>query len=245
MGYYLVFLSITTKVAMSNPDYASQKLSLVSARIARACENCNRSQNAVTLIGASKKQSPALISDFIDAGLTALGENYLQESIEKQAQLNERHADWHFIGQIQSNKTKPIAQHFTWVHGVDRLKVAARLAQQHQHAEPINLLIQLNPDEEHSKAGVAIKEAAQLADQIAALDGANLRGFMMIPKARDSFSEQRRVFAQANELLQQTNQRYGLHLDQLSMGMSGDLEAAIHEGSTMVRVGTDLFGPRD
>ena len=130
------------------------------------------------------------------------------------------------------------------MHGVDRLKIAKRLATQHGRQEPVNLLIQLNPDDEDSKGGVALRDAAELAQQIAELEGARLRGFMMIPKARKQQDQQRAVFARARELLELCNQQYGLSLDQLSMGMSGDLEAAIAEGSTMVRIGTDLFGAR-
>jgi len=230
---------------MSNSDYASTKLTNVNSRIARACESSQRAVNTVTLIGASKKQSPTLISEFINAGLAHLGENYLQEAIDKQDQLENAPVNWHFIGQIQSNKTKAIAQHFNWVHGVDRLKIARRLAQQHEREKPINLLIQLNPDAEQSKSGVTLDKAAELADQIAALEGAHLRGFMMIPKARDSFEQQLKVCSLASELLTQTNQRYGLQLEHLSMGMSADLEAAIQAGSTMVRIGSDLFGSRD
>jgi len=236
---------------MSNSDYAAQKLSLVNARVSQACENAGISAENITLIGASKKQAPSLIREFLIAGLSHLGENYLQEAIDKQGQLNKMDdnvaqlcTNWHFIGQIQSNKTKAIARHFSWVHGVDRLKIAKRLAQQHERDKPINLLIQLNPDCEDSKGGVSMQSAPELAMQIAQLEHARLRGFMMIPKARKSFDEQCRIFAEAKELLAITNQRYDLNLDQLSMGMSGDLEAAIKEGSTMIRVGTDLFGAR-
>jgi len=230
---------------MSNSDYVSKKIAAVNARIANACKESGRELETVKLIGASKKQSIELINEFVAAGLCNLGENYLQEAIDKQRQSPKLQADWHFIGQIQSNKTKLIAEHFEWVHGVDRLKIAKRLAKQNSRQTPINLLIQLNPDDEQSKAGVAIDDAPALCQQIAEIDGAKLRGFMMIPKARPEKDRQRAVFAQARELLEGCNQRYDLTLDHLSMGMSGDLEAAIAEGSTMVRVGTDLFGPRN
>jgi pyridoxal phosphate enzyme (YggS family) len=229
---------------MSNSDYATQKLTTVLTRIASSCEANQRQPDSVRLIGASKKQSAELIKQFADSGLRDLGENYLQEAIDKQYQLPNLQTNWHFIGQIQSNKTKLIAQHFDWVHGVDRLKIAKRLATQHGRQEPVNLLIQLNPDDEDSKGGVALRDAAELAQQIAELEGARLRGFMMIPKARKQQDQQRAVFARARALLELCNQQYGLSLDQLSMGMSGDLEAAIAEGSTMVRIGTDLFGAR-
>lgn len=230
---------------MSNSDYASQKLALVQARVHAACKASYRERGAVKLIGASKKQSSEIISKFIDSGLRDLGENYLQEAIDKQCKLAHLQINWHFIGHIQSNKSKQIAEHFDWVHGVDRLKIAKRLATQNDRPTPINLLIQLNPDQEESKSGVTIDRAPDLCQQIAEIEGANLRGFMMIPRARQNQGQQRAVFAQARELLEACNQRYGLSLDQLSMGMSGDLEAAIAEGSTMVRVGTDLFGQRE
>ncbi|MGK0373970.1 MAG: pyridoxal phosphate enzyme (YggS family) [Arenicella sp.] len=236
--------SITKNLTMSNSDYATQKLTTVLTRIASSCEANQRQPDSVRLIGASKKQSAELIKQFADSGLRDLGENYLQEAIDKQYQLPNLQTNWHFIGQIQSNKTKLIAQHFDWVHGVDRLKIAKRLATQHGRQEPVNLLIQLNPDDEDSKGGVALRDAAELAQQIAELEGARLRGFMMIPKARKQQDQQRAVFARARALLELCNQQYGLSLDQLSMGMSGDLEAAIAEGSTMVRIGTDLFGAR-
>jgi pyridoxal phosphate enzyme (YggS family) len=236
--------SITKNLTMSNSDYATQKLTTVLTRIASSCEANQRQPDSVRLIGASKKQSAELIKQFADSGLRDLGENYLQEAIDKQYQLPNLQTNWHFIGQIQSNKTKLIAQHFDWVHGVDRLKIAKRLAMQHGRQEPVNLLIQLNPDDEDSKGGVALRDAAELAQQIAELEGARLRGFMMIPKARKQQDQQRAVFARARALLELCNQQYGLSLDQLSMGMSGDLEAAIAEGSTMVRIGTDLFGAR-
>jgi len=229
---------------MSNSDYVSQKLAAVRARIDTACKAVGRKPKSVKLIGASKKQSVDLISKFVRAGLNDLGENYLQEAIDKQRQLQNLSTNWHFIGQIQSNKTKLIAHHFEWVHGVDRLKIAKRLANQHMRQTPINLLIQLNPDQEQTKGGIGLKEAPELCQQLAELEGAALRGFMMIPKARERQDQQRAVFARARELLEHCNQTYGLTLDHLSMGMSGDLEAAIAEGSTMVRIGTDLFGPR-
>lgn len=230
---------------MSNSDYVEQKLTAVQARIHQACQANQRMPDAVRLIGATKKQGADLIKKFVDSGLQDLGENYLQEAIDKQRQLSELDANWHFIGQIQSNKTKLIAEHFNWVHGVDRLKIAKRLAIQHGRKAPINLLIQLNPDSEETKGGVSIADAAELSQQVADVNGIKLRGFMMIPQARQEQDQQRAVFARAKTLLEHCNQRYGLGLDHLSMGMSGDLEAAVAEGSTMVRVGTDLFGARD
>ena len=231
-------------MTVKNQQFILSQIKNIKDRINNACSQAKRSQNSVTLIGASKRQSPELIKRFIEQGLNNLGENYLQEAISKQNALKELSLTWHFIGQIQSNKTKTIAMHFNWVHGVDRLKIAQRLASQNTSKSPINLLIQLNPDEEQSKGGVNLRDAGELSDQIAQLDNMTLRGFMMIPKARESTSEQNKVFARAKELLTLTNQQYGLSMDSLSMGMSGDLEAAIAQGSTMIRVGTDLFGAR-
>ncbi len=240
---------------MSNSDYASQKLTAVMRRIKHASERSGRACDAVKLIGASKKQSIELITRFVEQGLTDLGENYLQEAIDKQCQSPSLEVDWHFIGQIQSNKTKAIAKHFNWVHGVDRLKIAKRLSQhvaefnanlgdEHEYKPPINLLVQLNPDNERTKGGIALGDAPELCRRISELENVALRGFMMIPQARENEDEQRKVFASAAKLLEQINQAQGIHLDHLSMGMSGDLEAAIAEGSTMVRIGSDLFGAR-
>lgn len=229
---------------MTNREYAAKQLNKIQNRIQEAASAVGRDASSVTLVGASKKQHPDLIRLFLDHGLQALGENYLQEAISKRAELSDLKPEWHFIGQLQSNKTKLVAEHFSWVHGVDRLKIAQRLAKQNPYPHVINILLQLNVDDEDSKAGVSMNDAAQLASQVVELDGVSLRGFMLIPKARDRVSEQRTVFASAYELMQRTNQRYGLTMDSLSMGMSGDLEAAIAEGSTMVRVGTDLFGKR-
>ena len=233
---------------MSQPQYAQEKLLAMQERIKQAVLAANRDPGCVRLIGASKQQTPELISEYLKLGLCSLGENYLQEATTKIDALSPFKPSWHFIGQIQSNKTKVIAQHFQWIHGVDRLKIAKRLAAQNPQEQCLKLLIQLNLDDEQSKAGVSLEEAPALADEIAqhiAEDGkAELRGFMAIPKARDSKTDQAVIFAKARELLATTNQRYGLQMDQLSMGMSGDLEAAIQEGSTMVRIGTDLFGAR-
>lgn len=235
---------------ISNP---TERLEQINQRIAQAAKQAGRNPDDIQLIGASKRQSSSLISQFSDAGLRHIGENYLQEAIDKQRSLIGKNISWHFIGQIQSNKTSLIAQHFSWVHAVDRLKIAQRLADaklklsisnDSKSNNKLKVLIQLNPDDETSKAGVSLDKAAELCVQLSELDAINLRGFMMIPAPRDSNIEQRSVFARAYELMQLTNQQYGLNMDSLSMGMSSDLEAAILEGSTMVRIGTDLFGAR-
>lgn len=229
---------------MSNSSYALNQFSKVLSRIENACANADRPVESVRLVGASKKQTPELIRDFALQGLRDIGENYLQEAIDKKGQLSELGLNWHFIGQIQSNKTKLIAENFDWVHGVDRLKIAKRLGAQNPNSAPLKILLQVNADNEASKGGVVPSEVPELCAQISEVSGTHLRGLTLIPKARDSEPEQRAVFCRARELLEHTNQRYGLSLDQLSMGMSGDLEAAIAEGSTMVRIGTDLFGGR-
>lgn len=231
---------------MCNIDFASKQLNMIKNRIHRAALEANREPTKIELVGASKQQSVETMRAFHQAGLSHFGENYLQESLNKQKQLQSENINWHFIGSIQSNKCKTIAQSFNWVHSIDRLKIAQRLAKftmQNDQA-PLNLLIQLNVDHELSKSGVGLTEAPALCAQIEELDGVIARGFMLIPAPSKSLAEQRRPFEKARKLLEVTNQRYGLHLDTLSMGMSNDLEAAILEGATMVRVGTSLFGPR-
>lgn len=229
---------------MSNCQFASQQLAKVLSRIQKACDAAGRAASEVRLVGACKKQPPELVGAFLDHGLRDLGENYVQEALDKQATLTSDALEWHFIGHLQSNKTKLVAQHFDWVHGVDRLKIATRLAEQRQHKQALKILLQINADQEQSKSGVTPNDAPSLCAQIAELPGVKLMGFMLIPMAREAQSEQQAVFAKAKTLLDATNQRYGLVMQQLSMGMSGDLEAAIAEGSTMVRIGTDLFGAR-
>lgn len=232
---------------MCNSDYASKQLNKIRNRITEAASSASREASEIRLIGASKQQNAALLKEFANHGLSDLGENYLQEAVEKQSQMASFDLCWHYIGTIQSNKTKAIAEHFDWVHGVDRLKIATRLASHRTASErdrPVNLLIQVDIDDEPSKGGIPYDQAAQLADQIAPLDSIRLRGYMLIPRAREDQDQQRRVFEKAKELLELSNQQYGLSLDSLSMGMSGDLEAAIAAGSTMVRIGTDLFGAR-
>ena len=225
-----------------NRDYASKQLNKIRNRIQLAAKSANRDDSEITLIGASKRQKPELIRAFSEAGLRAVGENYLQEAINKQQQLTDIELQWHHIGAVQSNTTRLIAEHFSWVHGVDRFKIAQRLA---DASNALQLCVQLNVEGEASKGGVSVNAAAELCAQIAELDSIKLRGFMLIPKPRADPTDQRRPFALARETLEQVNQRYGLQMDTLSMGMSGDLEAAIAEGSTMVRIGTDLFGPRE
>ena len=230
---------------MRNLDYACKQLQKIQNRISDAAEKAGRSPDEIRLIGASKRQSSELIELFHQAGLMATGENFVQEAIDKQQTLACLNLEWHFIGHIQSNKTQAIAKNFSWVHGVDRLKIARRLANHADPLRPLQVLVQLNVDDEASKSGVTPEQFGPLCDAISELDNIRLRGLMVIPKPRDDEHAQREPFAVAMQCLQKTNQRYGLNMDSLSMGMSNDLEAAIAEGSTMVRVGTDLFGSRD
>lgn len=220
-------------------------LQQIQQRISQAELDFNRKPNSVKLIGASKTQSSETIETFYQAGLSAVGENYLQEALNKQSQLTQHNIEWHFIGGIQSNKTKDIANNFDWVHTVDRLKIAQRINNQRDtQLQSINCLIQININDETSKNGVSLSQAGELAAEINELENINLRGFMAIPETTKDTDQQRRNFALVRQALEQVNQQYGLKLDSLSMGMSQDLEAAIAEGSTMVRIGTDLFGKR-
>jgi pyridoxal phosphate enzyme (YggS family) len=198
------------------------------------------------LLAVSKKHPAEAIAELVSAGQTRFGESYLQEALEKQQQLAKLPIEWHFIGPVQSNKTRDIANHFTWVHSVDRLKIARRLNDQLEPGRPpLNICVQVNIDDEPSKAGASPQDVPELCDAIRALPNLTLRGLMCLPRKRDSLAEQRQPFARLGQL-QQTLQEKGFDtLDTLSMGNSGDFEAAIAEGSTIVRIGTALFGPRE
>jgi pyridoxal phosphate enzyme (YggS family) len=229
---------------MRNSEYASRQLQAVQDRIQVAASKTGREPASITLVGAAKQMSADLVAAFGDSGLRHIGENYLSQALEKQTLLPENKFVWHFIGKIQSNKTQDIASHFSWVHAVDRLKIARRFNDHLNNKPPIQILVQVDIDDEPSKGGIPANLAAEFCQQIAQFSNIRLRGLMLLPKARSVYDEQRKPFAQARELLEQVNQRYGLAMDTLSMGMSNDLEAAIKEGSTMIRIGTDLFGAR-
>lgn len=216
----------------------------VQSRIQIATLNANRPENAVQLLAVSKTKPATAVAAAYSAGLRNFGENYLQEATEKIATLSHLDIVWHFIGPIQSNKTRAIAQNFAWCHSVDRLKVARRLSEQRPpELPPLNICLQLNIDDEASKSGVNLDQLPQLARDVAQLPGVRLRGLMCIPTPAAELAQQRRPFRRVAEALA-TLQADGLPLDTLSMGMSGDLEAAILEGATVVRVGTDIFGAR-
>jgi pyridoxal phosphate enzyme (YggS family) len=198
----------------------------------------------VTLLAVSKTFGPDAVRDAHEAGQRAFGENYIQEAVEKIALLADLPLEWHCIGPVQSNKTRLVAEQFDWVHTVDRLKIAQRLSEQRPAGKaPLNVCIQVNIDGGPSKSGVAPDEALALARDVAALPRLRLRGLMTIPEPLEGFDAQRAVHAQATALFIQLREA-GLPLDTLSMGMTADLEAAIAAGSTMVRVGTAIFGGR-
>lgn len=223
----------------------AEALTKVTARIHQAAQAAGRDDQSVKLIAVSKMQPAAAIAQAYACGQRDFGENYLQEALEKQAELTALSSlQWHFIGPIQSNKTRPIAENFTWVHSIDREKVAQRLNDQRPpHLPPMQVCLQVNIDDESTKAGVPLTELPKLAKAVSHMPRLQLRGLMAIPAASNTSAQQHQAFARLRAALDDLNgQGYGL--DSLSMGMSGDLEAAIAEGSTMVRVGTDIFGSR-
>ena len=209
-----------------------------------ACVAAGRAPDSVRLLAVSKTFDAQAVASAHAAGQTAFGENYVQEGVEKIAQLAHLPLEWHYIGPIQSNKTRLIAEQFAWVHGIDRLKVAERLSAQRPPDLPaLQVCIQVNVSGETSKSGLESAALAALAQRVAQLPHLRLRGLMTIPRPADSPDAQRAPFRELRLLLGQLN-ALGLGCDTLSMGMSADLEAAIMEGATMVRVGTAIFGPR-
>ena len=220
-------------------------LARVRERIDAAAHAADRDPAHITLVAVSKTKPAARVAEALDAGQRDFGENYLQDALAKIETLAARDPLWHFIGDIQSNKTRDIASCFAWAHAVDRFKIARRLSdQRHDGMAPLNVCIQVNIDGEASKSGLAPDDVPELAEQIAALEHVRLRGLMAIPAPADDFETQRRPFAALRALMDQLNAD-GHTLDTLSMGMSADLEAAIAEGATHVRVGTAIFGARD
>jgi PLP dependent protein len=222
----------------------ADNLHQVRARIAQACLRVGRDQNDVTLLAVSKTFGPDAVRAAHAAGQTAFGENYIQEAVEKIALLADLPLEWHCIGPMQSNKTRLVATHFDWAHTVDRLKIAQRLSEQRPADKPpLNVCIQVNVDGGPTKAGVPPHEALALAQAVAALPHLRLRGLMTIPEPAPDFVAACAVHIRAKALFDTLNAA-GLGLDTLSMGMSSDLDAAVASGSTMVRVGTAIFGGR-
>jgi hypothetical protein len=227
-----------------SPQNLSLRLAAVRDRMAQAAARSGRSAQSVTLLAVGKAQPLLLLAAAADLGVADFGESYLQEGLEKIAALRDRALTWHFVGRVQANKTRPIAEEFAWVHALDRLKIAARLsAQRPFHAPPLNVCLQVNLAGEATKGGIAPAELPALAAGVAALPRLKLRGLMCIPPEETEVARQRAWFAQLRTLLEQLNAS-GSALDTLSMGMSGDFEAAIAEGATLVRIGTALFGAR-
>jgi len=228
-----------------NKATIEQKFNKVLNRISKAAMDAQRDPGSITLMAVSKTKPSQDIILAYQAGARHFGENYLQEAQHKIAALNALPITWHFIGPIQSNKTRPIAELFDWVHSVDRLKVAQRLSDQRPHElNPLQICLQVNVSNEPTKSGVALHEAEALALAIDALPNIVLRGLMAIPEPSDEFEAQQSAFLKVRDLFEQI-QCHIPHIDTLSMGMSQDLEAAIAEGATIVRIGTDIFGARD
>jgi PLP dependent protein len=229
---------------LSRPQNYSESIRATLGRISEACRAAGRSVDSVTLLAVSKGQSAAAIDSAAHAGIENFGENFLQEALPKLTTLTGLELTWHFIGRLQANKTRPVAEHFQWVHGVDRLKIAERLsAQRPFHAPPLNVCLQLHVGGESSKGGVEATEMPALARAVRALPGLKLRGLMCMPPAETEVERQRQWFRETRQVFDYLNE-HGLGLDTLSMGTSADFEAAILEGATIVRVGTAIFGPR-
>jgi len=229
---------------LTAPQFSPDGLVAVRSRIAAAARRAGRDPATVRLLAVSKQQPEAAIRVLAAAGQLAFGENYVQESLAKIDALRDLPLAWHFIGQLQANKTREVAERFQWVHTVDRLRIAERLSgQRPHHAPPLEVLIQVKLADEAAKGGVTPAELPALATAVAALPRLNLRGLMCIPPDTATEHEQRRPFRRLRELRDGLNAA-GHRLDDLSMGMSNDLEAAILEGATIVRVGTAVFGPR-
>lgn len=220
----------------------AENIATVRQRISDAAHRFGRDPAQIGLLAVSKTKPAEQVREAHAAGLRDFGENYLQEALDKQQALADLALVWHFIGPIQSNKTRPIAEHFDWVHSVDRLKIAERLsAQRPAHLSPLNVCLQVNVSGEASKSGCTPEQLPELAQAVSRLPHLRLRGLMAIPEPVDDPLRQREPFARLRELCDSL----GLELDTLSMGMSHDLEAAIAEGATWVRIGTALFGARD
>jgi hypothetical protein len=223
----------------------ADNLQAVQARIAKAAAAAGRSPESVRLLAVSKTWPLASIIDAADAGQRAFGENYVQEGIDKIAAISGRNLEWHFIGPLQSNKSKPVAEAFDWVHSIDRLKIAERLsAQRPAYLPPLQVCVQVNVSGETSKSGCAPDDTLALCQAVTALPGLNLRGLMAIPEPSDDPLAQRAPFRRLREIYDHIRAA-GLPLDTLSMGMSHDLEAAVAEGATIVRIGTAIFGERN
>jgi PLP dependent protein len=226
------------------PQNLPDTIHAVRERMLRAAERAGRDVDSVTLLAITKAHSAETIRAAAACGLEHFGESYVKEALPKIETLRGAELTWHFVGQLQANKTRPVAEHFAWVHGVDRLRIAERLSEQRPfHAPPLNVCLQVNVGDESTKGGVAPADLPALAEAVAVLPRLALRGLMCIPPPEEDEARQRHWFAATARLMRQLHVP-GTTLDTLSMGMSTDFEAAIEEGATIVRVGTALFGPR-
>jgi pyridoxal phosphate enzyme (YggS family) len=229
---------------LTGPQNLAENLRRVRLRVETAARAAGRDPAGVTLIGVSKTHPVSAIRAAVAAGLTDLGENYVREAVAKIGEVADAAVTWHFIGALQSNKTREVAESFQWVHTVDRLKIATRLSEQRPHyAPPLQVCLQVNIGAEDTKSGVQPGALGELAGAVAALPRLRLRGLMCIPPPEDDEGRQRHWFAELRRLRDGLNAA-GHALDALSMGMSGDFELAIAEGATHVRVGTAIFGAR-
>jgi len=222
----------------------TENLRKIRELLAKAAIDAGREDSTVQLLAVSKKQTLAGVIEAADAGQRDFGENFVQEGLEKMAAVSRSDLCWHFIGHLQTNKTRSVAAHFNWVHTVDRLKTAQRLSQQRPATlGKLNICLQVNIDDEPGKSGVNVDELLELAKQVAQLPRLHLRGLMCVPALRTRFEDQRKPFAVMRDLLGMLR-RQNLEVDTLSMGMSSDFRAAIFEGATIVRIGTAVFGKR-
>ncbi|MES9871853.1 MAG: YggS family pyridoxal phosphate-dependent enzyme [Candidatus Sedimenticola sp. 6PFRAG7] len=222
-----------------------ENLKRVQQRIRSAAEACGRTGDSVQLLAVSKTRTAAEITEALKAGQLLFGESYLQEALEKIAELKDSSAQWHFIGRIQSNKTRAIAENFDWVHSIDKAKQAQRLNDQRpENLPPLNVCLQVKVDNEASKGGLSTEEVAELIPRFQNFPRLRLRGLMTLPAPADTLQEQRRPFHELR-LLRDRLATEKTPMETLSIGMSADIEAAIAEGATIVRVGTAIFGPRN
>ena len=223
----------------------AENIALTLTRIREAEAQSLRSPHSVKLLAVSKTRPASDLREAYAEGIRDFGENYLQDAVEKIEQLQDLDICWHFIGPLQSNKTRPVAEHFHWVHSVDRVKIARRLSEQRpENMPPLNVCIQVNISEELNKSGVSVEATEELVREISHLDNLRIRGLMAIPQAGLSEQEQRRTFGRLSDLLEQLK-ILTPELDTLSMGMSQDMNAAVAEGASIVRIGTAIFGARN
>ena len=225
--------------------HLSDNITKLLERVRSSSQKSQIGNNDILILAVSKTRSASEIREAHACGLAHFGENYLQEALEKIESLPDLDITWHFIGPLQSNKTRPVAEHFHWVHSVDREKIARRLNEQRpQHLPPLQICLQVNVSGQSSKSGVSLDELPALADAVAGMPKLTLRGLMAIPAPTEDEQEQHEAFRTMRHALQSLQVKHP-HIDTLSMGMSADMEAAIAEGATIVRIGTAIFGPRD